>query len=157
MALITCPECKNQISETAENCPKCGYKITPEKVAEIKQQSKKFNKGCGIGCLIIIAIIAIGVLINLLSSSDTQKSTNQIVENSQWDGSVSQVKSWLKSNLKDPESLKVEEWGKVVKNSTGFVVRCKYRAKNSFGGFAIEHKVFYLDSLGNITSVNDWK
>ena len=30
MALINCPECNNEISDKAENCPKCGYKL-PEK------------------------------------------------------------------------------------------------------------------------------
>lgn len=27
MALITCPECKKEISDTAKTCPNCGYKI----------------------------------------------------------------------------------------------------------------------------------
>jgi hypothetical protein len=27
MALITCPECKNEISDTAKTCPKCGFKM----------------------------------------------------------------------------------------------------------------------------------
>lgn len=30
MALINCPECNNEISDKAEFCPKCGYKL-PEK------------------------------------------------------------------------------------------------------------------------------
>lgn len=30
MALIKCPECKNEISDKAENCPKCGYPILSE-------------------------------------------------------------------------------------------------------------------------------
>lgn len=27
MALIECPECKNQVSDTAESCPKCGFAV----------------------------------------------------------------------------------------------------------------------------------
>jgi primosomal protein N' len=27
MALINCPECKNQVSSTATSCPKCGAPI----------------------------------------------------------------------------------------------------------------------------------
>jgi len=34
MALIACPECKKKISESASNCPNCGYQITPEIIAE---------------------------------------------------------------------------------------------------------------------------
>lgn len=27
MSLIKCPECQHGISDTAKNCPNCGYKI----------------------------------------------------------------------------------------------------------------------------------
>ena len=42
--LILCPECKKNISETASSCPKCGYVLTPEKMAEIKNKQKNFRK-----------------------------------------------------------------------------------------------------------------
>jgi uncharacterized Zn finger protein (UPF0148 family) len=38
MALISCPECKMQISETALSCPHCGFILTPEQIAEIKEK-----------------------------------------------------------------------------------------------------------------------
>ena len=41
MALIPCPECRQRISETAERCPNCGYILTPEEVAKIKETKKK--------------------------------------------------------------------------------------------------------------------
>ena len=45
MALITCPECKKQISETVLSCPNCGFPLTSEKVAEIKEKyEREFNK-----------------------------------------------------------------------------------------------------------------
>lgn len=37
MALIKCPECEHEISETALNCPNCGYSF----------EKKKFCKYCG--------------------------------------------------------------------------------------------------------------
>lgn len=43
MALINCPECKNEISDTSKNCPKCGYKI--EKEHNKKKQQELINKG----------------------------------------------------------------------------------------------------------------
>ena len=77
-----------------------------------------------------------------------------VVSNSGWDGSVHQVERYLKRNLKDPSSLNVIEWGNVVPGADGgFVVRVKYRAKNSFGGYVIEHQVFSLDAQGNVTGV----
>ena len=43
------------------------------------------------------------------------------------------------------------EWGNVVPGADGgFVVRVKYRAKNSFGGYVIEDQVFSLDAQGNV-------
>lgn len=37
MALINCPECKREISDTARNCPHCGYSF----------EKMKFCKFCG--------------------------------------------------------------------------------------------------------------
>jgi len=34
-------------------------------------------------------------------------------------------------------------------------VRHKYRAKNSFGGYVIENKIFYLDEQGNVVGEKD--
>lgn len=77
----------------------------------------------------------------------------EIVSNSPWDGSVHQVVSWLQANLKDPKSLDVIEWSRIIKpDSGGFMVRCKYRAKNSFGGYIVEEKLFFLDATGKVTA-----
>lgn len=75
------------------------------------------------------------------------------IENSTWDGSVSQVKKYLKSNLKDPDSYESIEWGKVIETDNGYTIRHKYRAKNSFGGYTIENNIFYLDFKGNVIEV----
>jgi hypothetical protein len=80
----------------------------------------------------------------------------QTVYNDGWDGAVRQVKGYLKENLKDPDSLQFIEWGKVVTEGSGYAIRCKYRAKNSFGGYEIEHTLFRLNSAGQVTSVKDY-
>lgn len=84
----------------------------------------------------------------------TEQTTSQPlgpVYNSGWDGSVRQVKQWLKDNLKDPASFEAIEWSSVQKTPDGdYLVRCKYRAKNSFGGFEISNQIFYMDSEGNV-------
>ena len=53
MSLIQCPECKKEISDSAEKCPHCGYQLT----AEVVDQAKKKTSGKTIGCLILIAFI----------------------------------------------------------------------------------------------------
>lgn len=90
------------------------------------------------------------LIVLLLLSSCNKKDSSPIVENSSYDGSVSQVKDYLNKNLKDPESYESIEWGAVKKTNDGYKVSHKYRAKNSFGALVIENTVFYLNSVGNV-------
>jgi hypothetical protein len=39
MALINCPECKNQISDLAESCPNCGYPLIQEIVSNLDEKN----------------------------------------------------------------------------------------------------------------------
>ena len=77
------------------------------------------------------------------------------VENSSWDASVSQVKSYLKNTLKDPKSVEYIEWSKVVETYNGYQVRCKYRAKNSLGGYVLKNQIFFLDFNGNVIKTSN--
>jgi hypothetical protein len=80
------------------------------------------------------------------------------VHNSAWDGSVYQAENYLKRNLKDPDSYEAIEWGRVLTRNNGeeYRVRCKYRAKNSFGGYVIGHHVFALDAEGNVVRMVEY-
>ena len=136
-------------------------------IAETEQ--KKIAKeqddlnGCGVGCavvaLVFFALLIFGQILSMInpkfsssSSSSNTSSREELVENSAWDGSVYQVVEWLKNNLKDPDSLEFIEWSPVEKTVTGdFRVRVKYRAKNSFGGYMVENKIFVLDSSGSVS------
>lgn len=40
MALLRCPECGKTVSETAEACPACGFKLTSEIVTVQKQKQQ---------------------------------------------------------------------------------------------------------------------
>lgn len=48
MALITCPECGKNVSESAESCPNCGYSIKKhvlkEKIAIQQKNEQKARK-----------------------------------------------------------------------------------------------------------------
>ena len=77
------------------------------------------------------------------------------IANSSFDASVSQVKEYLKKNLKDPKSYESIEWSKVKEESYGYSVYHKYRAKNSFGGYVIESQIFHLDFGGNVIKVDN--
>jgi hypothetical protein len=76
------------------------------------------------------------------------------VKNSPYDGSVSQVKYWLREYLKDPDSVQYIDWSTVKTLDDGqHAVLVKYRAKNSFGGYVIEQRLFVLDQKGVVAEV----
>lgn len=78
------------------------------------------------------------------------------VKNSGWDGSVKQVKDYLKySYLRDPDSYESIEWSEVKRKDDGFYVRHKYRAENGFGGSVVANQLFHLDFSGNVVDVKD--
>lgn len=80
------------------------------------------------------------------------------IEPSAWDGSVRPVKEFIEKNLPDKKSFEAIEWSKVL--STGqdeCVVRLKFRAKNGFGGYVIENKLFSFDRSGRVTGMTNVK
>ena len=80
------------------------------------------------------------------------------------DASVYQVNDYLKNNyLDDPDSYHSISWSEVFKlndsKELGFAsyqVRHKFRAKNSFGGYIVEEKIFKLDYKGNVVSFKNY-
>lgn len=67
------------------------------------------------------------------------------------DGSVSQIERYLRTNLKDPDSLDFIKWVGPVLTDNAWTVMVTYRAKNSFGGYVIESYMFIMDLDGRIT------
>ena len=117
------------------------------------------------GCawIIIISLAIVGYTTFFGDDSKKSSSSKEAVINSEWDGSVQPVEDYIKNNLNDPDSYKSVSWSEVFKlNDTkeiGFAsyqVRHKYRAKNAFGAYVTEEKLFKLDYQGNIVEVRDW-
>lgn len=118
----------------------------------------------------LLALAAIGSLIPQPPEPEptpkTQASTEEpepepekeAVFNSELDGSVQQVRDYLKSHLNDRDSYEEVEWGNVIKVSTPkheYLVRHKYRAANGFGAKILKNQTFYLDKKGNVVGVQD--
>lgn len=63
--LIECPECKQQISDQAQACPRCGHPIKPARpiAVETPKTSSKKGHGCLIALGIIVALAIIGSLL----------------------------------------------------------------------------------------------
>ena len=69
------------------------------------------------------------------------------------------VRVYLKRHyLKDPDSYEGISWkafGIYNKDNNTYFALHKYRAKNSYGGYVVEEKLFVLDSDGNVIKVID--
>jgi len=66
MALISCPECKNKVSDSATSCPKCGTPITPQIIADA---SKKKVNGVGIYIFVFLVFLVLCFIFFTPSSS----------------------------------------------------------------------------------------
>lgn len=63
---------------------------------------------------------------------------------SAWDGSYREVERYLESVAHDPDSIDVENCTEPYKAKTGWIVLCKYRGKNAFGGMILKHNWFVI-------------
>lgn len=131
-----------------------------EKKQEIIKANKKSNIEL-IGWAILLLVIGSTIYTSLSSPSPIKKSETKVIEketcvNSPYDGSVRSVEKYLDSHLKDPDSYQSIFWSQVVKDTTTYSVRHKYRAKNGFGGYSIEDKVFYLNKDCSVNFVLDY-
>lgn len=98
-----------------------------------------------------------GVENKINKEKNLEQNKNAEVRNSTLDASVYQVKIFLKRTLKDPGSYESIEWSSVQQVGDKFIVRHKYRAKNSFGGFVVENQIFTINTNGDIVNVVDFK
>jgi hypothetical protein len=93
-------------------------------------------------------------------------STFDPVSNNPGDASVQQVAAFLKTNLHNPGSLEVTEWGAVLKvikidkqdfsSSKQYRVRLRFRAKNGLGRYVPLDQVFILDTSASVLRVADF-
>jgi hypothetical protein len=75
-------------------------------------------------------------------------------ERSPYDNSVYCVKRYLKSVAKDPDALRCDEWSDVYYSKNGWVVKCVFRGKNSFGAYVRDEKWFVIQH-GEVVDVKD--
>lgn len=63
MALIQCPECNNQISDTAPRCPQCGYQREAATIQETGKEWKGLQLIGGIMAIFGVPIAMLGGLV----------------------------------------------------------------------------------------------
>lgn len=101
MALIKCPECGKEVSDSARNCPSCGYPLIASETTENNdnslkkstqvnmpiQPTKKKKGGCLGGCLITVVIFILFIVIvaviggnSMTNSIKTDTPTNEVAK-----------------------------------------------------------------------------
>lgn len=82
VALVKCPDCKQEVSLNADACPHCGCKLTKERKQEAVQQLEVQKLKSFIGCLTFIAIMAISYfLISSIFDNSSRDAKRAIVGN----------------------------------------------------------------------------
>ena len=180
MIYIKCPHCGATLSVPEEykndkrlHCSKCEQNFDNTYTPPEKEQLKKSSKttvskqtGTNYGqqsnnqelswkgkiLITIIIFIVYSICYITCDGNNADYDTSEFkVKNSEWDGSVYQVKRYLKNTLRDPDSYQSIKWGTVREQNDGsYAVWHKFRAKNAFGGYVIYWMSFTLDSEGNV-------
>lgn len=159
MSLIKCPECKKKISNSASNCPNCGFQLTAEKLREIKQHEAKIMK-VEIITGVIVAIVG-GILLvpvmDFLTKPQPQTASEvrskQIERHfSPWDGSHRELTKLITETMDDPKSyehVSTRYWDK----GDYLLVETTFRGKNAFGGTVKSQVTAKVDLEGNVIDI----
>lgn len=78
MALIKCPECGKEVSDTANTCVNCGFNLNN------KITKKKKGKGCLITLLSLISILIFPIVFFQMSNSTIQKNASGVSNKSEY-------------------------------------------------------------------------
>ncbi|MFT0280834.1 hypothetical protein [Bacteroides thetaiotaomicron] len=113
----------------------------------------------------VLIFLAVLITFNIYLEYSTSSKDNNRIENYGSNKGPSQTKAmagvrvYLKRHyLKDPDSYEGISWeafGTYNKDNNTYFALHKYRAKNSYGGYVVEEKLFVLDSDGNVIKVVD--
>ncbi len=63
MALIICPECKKEVSDTCDNCIHCGYKLKQETIKKVEEPTKTESNNIAGKVIYYVAIFIITIII----------------------------------------------------------------------------------------------
>lgn len=138
MALINCPECGKQVSDTAPSCPHCGYQLKGEANMSHTQISKPKKKNSALTTiLVVIAIILfiIYVVSSMGGGSNSNKSSSPSHDNIL---AYNYSKDFVKQNLKSPSTAEFPGTSEKIKHTT-YLGGDKYKieswadSQNSFG------------------------
>jgi hypothetical protein len=140
MALITCPECKKQISETVKSCPHCGYVFTDGETTTIKKNESNVK-------IVFFIILIVGIFVLFKVCTGGNNRTGDSVVNTPWDEKDNTVGAWVytkmyvEQNLKSPRTAKFP-WDftkHVQRDGTTYMISSYVDSQNAFGAMIRTH------------------
>lgn len=116
------------------------------------------------GAWIFIALLVFGSIIpslrersEIVDSSGASRTSapSSAIEPSAWDGAVSEAKTFIKSSIRDPSSVKYHEWKNFVTGDR-HITTVDFTATNGLGGPSRERWTFSFDKgTGQLMNVFD--
>lgn len=149
MALIECPDCNAEVSDTSKQCIKCGG--TLPKPAKKPSKLKKFI------IWFIVFSIALNLVVKLVSPSQEEHAATEkarLAAMSPQERKDDAIKNYsdvcghsslgryeyILRGLKDPDSFQYIDRATVYnKKKDSMVTIVQYRAKNGFGGYVVSN------------------
>lgn len=124
-----------------------------------QKMSIEDKKNAKNGCLLILGIIlVISYFIFNATDNNSDKSGDRVLEDTDI---IFSIEYYLKTKyLRDPDSYQYIESSKAVLSGNvqnKYIVDFTFRAKNAFGGYVIEEKIFTLDIEGNVVDMQNFK
>lgn len=140
MALINCPECKKEISDTAPSCPNCGYimKSNSEKKHSIKKKTTTRKTGCGTIIFALLIVISLTILLSTLSNDeDNSENQNDSVDHSEL-LAYTYAEDFVKKRLKAPATAEFPKTREKINHTTNYgegkyKIRSWVDSQNGFG------------------------
>lgn len=128
MALIKCPECDKDISDTIKKCPNCGYKL-----------KKKINKKITYILVVIFIILTITGIVYIIKQNSFSYNEKYAI----------QCTETLKNYMKSPDSFKLQDDCLIIlTDKFDKYLFIDYTSANSYGanlrGLAIFKNYSYL-------------
>lgn len=141
MALITCPECGNQVSDKARTCPQCGF-TAKETLLDKTQKRLNPHKKAVIICL---SIALVGILYLVITANTLNQHEKEALENCKT----------LKSMMVNPSSFALYDDILVYPDDEDYGTRyfISFGGTNSYGGMVQDIAIFedttYLGRFSN--------
>lgn len=129
MGTITCKDCGKQTSDELKYCSHYG---------NFKPKKKDFSTLLIIGAgLVATALIFVNASYTKTPSISPEETKTEQLKEIISMGRSFRCESWIKSQLKDPDSFESIET-KYLTRSDEVITNVKYRARNSFNGFVVD-------------------